>query len=336
LDKPVIHTASDLKGRLHYSLFDSPGAFHRFVKEQSTDFSTTHQKRWQAIVQRASERLDEDTHWYGLPQPQSVSELEGHHHFEKLALLQNASQKLQQKLEKALLALKDQVLQKSVLDYNDRGLGVFSFDRAAMGLYTIPFEKTNHSLLRTHQQLQITLGVDKATSVKKCYAYFKNKTRQYPAITINVLAGGNARVSGEGLYYPALGVAVLSEFLENLGVPVAIQVLIGTRFKGQGIAGVIRVKRFADALDRNQLLLMGSDPKYYRYQGFKGLIALADHFKLTIPQGLGSIPKAFAHQITELLDSKAMVFEQSYTLKDTLDQVITQLTAYTQDLNQTL
>jgi len=78
---------------------------------------------------------------------------------------------------------------------------------------------------------------------------------------------------------------------------------------------VVRVKRFQDKADLNQLLLMSSDPRYFRFRGFKALIAVSDYFGLTVPRGLGKMEKSMGRDFVSAIEDRGFVFEQSYSLE---------------------
>ena len=83
----------------------------------------------------------------------------------------------------------------------------------------------------------------------------------------------------------------------------------------------VRVKRFQDRLDKNQLLLISSDPRYFRYRGFKSLVALSNYFGLTIPSGLGSITAQMGTAFAKAINPKGFVFEQSYAMETAVREV---------------
>ena len=87
----------------------------------------------------------------------------------------------------------------------------------------------------------------------------------YPAMQLYIMAGANANVQGDQLLYVGLACAELVEFLELRGISVEVNVMIGTSFSNQVAMACVRVKRFQDKLDKNQLLLISSDPRYFRF-----------------------------------------------------------------------
>jgi hypothetical protein len=135
------------------------------------------------------------------------------------------------------------------------------------------------------------------------------------------MAGANANIEGDQLLYVGLACAELVEFLELRGISVEVNVLLGTSFSNQVAMACVRVKRFQDKLDKNQLLLISSDPRYFRYRGFKSLVALSNYFGLTIPSGLGSITAQMGNAFAKAVNPKGFVFEQSYAMESAVKEV---------------
>ena len=146
------------------------------------------------------------------------------------------------------------------------------------------------------------------------------------------MAGGNANVKGNEMLYVGLACSELIEFLELRGVAVEVNILLGTSFAEQVSMAVIRVKRFQDQADKNQLLLMSSDPRYFRYRGFKSLVALSNHFQLNIPSSLGRITEDMGNQFVCAYDHTGFVFEQSYSLEGAAKEVKRIIKTYNQRL----
>ena len=146
------------------------------------------------------------------------------------------------------------------------------------------------------------------------------------------MAGANAHVKGNDLLYVGLACAELVEFMELRGVSVEVNVMLGTSFNNQVTMGCVRVKRFQDKLDKNQLLLMSSDPRYFRFRGFKSLVAMSNYFGLTIPSGLGTISASMGTAFAKAINPKGFVFEQSYSMDSAVKEVSQIITNYKNQL----
>lgn len=328
------HSIERKEGRYNYLEFDSVSAFNAFVDSEINQLSKHNQKQWATIIKSTAQHLQQGTDWYGLPRPEDINALETHGSFMAMPLVAEIQPKIKAQLTQYLEHLKAAVLPKPKMAYNDRGLGVFSFDRAAMALFEQYAVNTSTRLDTTLSQMQIELGHKHLqTSVKSVYAYFQDKQQSYPSLRLYLMAGANARVKGNDLLYVGLACAELVQFMELRGVSVEVNVLIGTSFNQQVIMGCIRVKRFQDHLDKNQLLLLSSDPRYFRYRGFKALIAMSNYFGLAIPSGLGTISARMGKAFVKAKDVNAFVFEQSYSMASAVKEVSQIITDYKMQLD---
>ncbi|PZX43491.1 hypothetical protein LX97_00492 [Nonlabens dokdonensis] len=322
MSRPQKHIAQSNSGKYNYLLFDSVFAFNAFVDHEIQQLSSSNASRWNNVVQSTSQNLNSGTDWYGTPTPKDVKELEEHRTFLGMKLAQKIQPQVKDKLATYLDYLQDSVLPKPKMAYNDRGLGVFSFERAAMAMYKDFPVNTQTPVSTAVSQMNIELRNHQiSTSVKSVYAYFQDKQMSYPSMQLYIMAGANANVKGDQLLYVGLACAELVDFLELRGISVEVNVMLGTSFRNQVAMACVRVKRFQDKLDKNQLLLTSSDPRYFRYRGFKGLVALSNYFGLTIPSGLGSITAQMGTAFAKAINPAGFVFEQSYAMETAVKEV---------------
>ena len=334
MSAPQKHTISRNDGKYNYLLFDSVFAFNAFVDDEVKQLSSANQSRWDWVSQSTSDNIKNGTNWYGTPAPKDVTELETHRTFLGMPLVEKIQPKIKDKLAEYLQYLNDAVMPKPKMAYNDRGLGVFSFERAAMAMFKQFPVNTGTPLDTSVSQMNIELRNKQIqTSVKSVYAYFKDKQQSYPSLQLYLMAGANAQVKGNDLLYVGLACAELVEFMELRGVSVEVNVMLGTSFNNQVTMGCVRVKRFQDKLDKNQLLLMSSDPRYFRYRGFKSLVAMSNYFGLTIPSGLGTISASMGNAFAKAINKKAFVFEQSYSMESAVKEVSQIITNYKKQLD---
>ena len=329
MKSPQRHTIQSSDVKYNYLLFDSVVAFNAFVDNQVKQLSVANTSQWDWIQQITKDKLKSRTDWYGKPTPKDISELEAHYWFIGMSLVKKIQPKIKDKLAPFLEHLNEAVLPKPKMTYNDRGLGVFSFDRAAMGLYRQFTVDTQTPISTSISQMHIELGNKQAqTSVKSVYAYFQNKMQSYPSLQLYIMAGANAQVKGDDLLYVGLACAELVAFMELRGISVEVNVLLGTSFNDQITMSCVRVKRYQDQLDKNQLLLLSSDPRYFRYRGFKALIAMTNYFGLSIPAGLGTISASMGTAFVNTIAPKGFVFEQSYSMDSAVKEVLRISTNY--------
>ncbi len=300
----------------HYLFFDSVGDFDAFVRKEFSRLSSANKTQWQSVIRKANERIERGSDWYGTPIARSLSDLEQHSSFLGMPLLEKLRPKLKGKLEKYLNYLDKNVLPKPKMAYNDRSLGIFSFDRAAMGLFRHPRIQLGSPVNVLVSQLKVELEAgDIQTTSREVWCHFENRHTAYPSLRLYLVAGANAVVNGDELLYIGLACAELADFLEARGIALEINILMETSFDLQDFIGVVRVKAFENTLDINQLLLMSSDPRYYRYQGFKALVALSNYFGRDIPYGLGSSSTTIVTFYQEILEDQGLLFQHSYGLE---------------------
>ncbi|MDN5201179.1 hypothetical protein QQ008_07395 [Fulvivirgaceae bacterium BMA10] len=308
--------------KFNYLIFDSVGQFNEFVDHESKSLSDHNFEILKGVNAGTLSKINNRSEWYGLPVPDSIDELDRHNSFLGIELLKQIKPKIERHLSDYLRYLESYIMPKPKVSYNDRGLGMFSFDRATMGLYQSGKIALGNPIEKTAAQINIELGRDKInTRIKKVYAFFEHKEKTYPSIRLFLMVGANADVQGSDLLYVGLACAELVEFLEIRGVAVEVNVLIGSAFHNQVCLASVRVKRFQDKTDKNLLLLLSSDPRYFRYRGFKALIALSNYFGLKIPNGLGRLKESMGKRFVSALDPKGFVFEQSYSLKSAAKEV---------------
>tara|TARA_R110002049_G_scaffold113040_2_gene263046 strand:+ start:17268 stop:18281 length:1014 start_codon:yes stop_codon:yes gene_type:complete len=329
MNRPLKHTVQTTDGKYNYLLFDSVLAFNAFVDDEIKQLSSTNASRWNWVKESTNDQLNNGTDWYGMPTPKDVEELEAHRTFLGMKLVEKIQPQIKDKLANYLEYLEESVLPKPKMAYNDRGLGVFSFERAAMGMYRNFPVNTQNPVNTAVSQMTIELRKHQIqTSVKSVFAYFQDKESAYPSLQLYLMAGANAHVEGNDLLYVGLACAELVEFMELRGISVEVNVMLGSSFNNQVAMACIRVKRFQDKLDKNQLLLISSDPRYFRYRGFKGLVALSNYFGLTIPSGLGTISASMGNTFAKAINQKGFVFEQSYSMDSAVKEVSQIITNY--------
>ncbi len=74
-------------------------------------------------------------------------------------------------------------------------------------------------------------------------------------------------------------------------------------FEESVYACLVPVKNYDEALDINLLALLTSDPRFFRYEGFKGIISSYDYFKSKCPVTLGKgMTKDYLSEVIEKSD----------------------------------
>jgi len=200
------------------------------------------------------------------------------------------------------------------INYNPSGLGVFVFDRAAMGLYRLK-EYYSHSHQRVVDKSEISpsaagyiLSADKSkvierweehpdgrpkirTTSKNVFAWFPPQSKEKSAVEMFITCGAPAAINAEKFLYSGIAAIITAQILEIARIPTRINLVIGSspdEFDETVFASIIPVKNYDETLDINLLALLTSDPRFFRYEGFKGLIGIYDHFGASIPSSFGT------------------------------------------------
>lgn len=298
---------------LNYLTFDSQVEFDAFVKEETSKLNYENRKVWKAIKDGAIETLSKPSDWYGTPAPMSIRELEEHKEFQNPKLFQEVENEIRNSLSEFEKLELQNLLQVRKIAYNSLGFGIFSFDRAAMGL----------------QKIKTQSGKEKViTSVKDVYAYFQNKPMEQRSVKLYLVAGALAFTSGKDMLYTGVGAAVLADYLSHRNYSVEINIIIeslDTQTR-KGYMNIIQVKKFEDTLDRNLIAVLSSDPKYYRYKGFKSIVAIYNRFGDNADSSLGGmVPKNLIEEVVQGENSRTItpiVFQQIFSLKEVKESII--------------
>lgn len=232
----------------------------------------------------------------------------------KPGLLDDIYRKVRHEVENTLY----NELEARKLKFNALGLGVFCFDRAAMTLYRnkeyyseslqkivapseVKHSKKGHTLKSDGSSIierweQNNEGKPKVrTHTKEVFAYFPQVKREKPAVEFFISCVAPVEVNAQNLLYAGVSAAIMAEILAKAGIKIKINMMIGTsslKSKKDLFGCIVPVKHYDEPLDKNLLALMSSDPRFMRYDAFKGLVAVYDHFKKTIGGGFGFPPSA--------------------------------------------
>lgn len=327
-----ISIADSIPEKASYITFESVLKFNDFVNAQTKVLSASNSREYTDMQERANQKILQQSSWYGTPVPNSITDLQGHNHFLAMHLSAQIAPKIKETLNRYIALTKDKIITKPKLSYNDRGLGVFSFDRAAMGLHRLQPTAKDTPMITLSNQLKIALDRDnKVTTIKEVYANFEHKNSPNKAMELYVMAGGNANVEGDALLYVGLAIAELVEFMTHRGIATQVHVILATTFQNKLYAAIVKVKGYENPLDKNQLLLLSSDPRYFRYKGFEALIAISDYLGSTIPTGLGSTAYNITHFVSAITHGEGIVFNQSYAMDSAVKEVTQIITNYTKD-----
>ena len=196
---------------------------------------------------------------------------------------------------------------KKVLRFNDRDLGIFSFDLASAGLHKVK-EYYSHKLKKIvdpnevetvqdgdkfkyfyigeppHEVEQrdklLENGLPKLrTSVKKVFIDIPKPTKLLPQIDIFVTISFSANVQPDQMRWNALAGIAIAEKLNSANISTRIWAVYGDDYTNgdKSIYGMIKIKDFSEPLDINSLGILSADSRFYRYDMFKAYIGLPDY-----------------------------------------------------------
>lgn len=253
-------------------------------------------------------RIEQSPAWYG--QNTSFAEMNsGITEYKTPELIEKIYGQVNDKIS---TSVKDKIKARKIR-YNPFGLGVFVFDRAAMGMYRLKeFYSPDFKKVVEHEDVKrvkdkfilikdgspvVERWEEKAdgkpkirTNSKNVYAYFPRVSKNKQAVDLFISCGGHASVTAEQFLYSGISAIIVAQLLEKALIQTRISIVIGSspdNFNGKAYGAIIPVKNYDEKLDVNLLALLTSDPRFFRHEGFKGIVALYDHFGEICPGSLG-------------------------------------------------
>ena len=328
--KPSQHTVKLDTVQYNTLGFDSVKGFESFVDMQSLKLTPSNKMVWDHTISQSQQHILRQDSWFGTPTPGSTKELEQHRVFSGMHLIPPVKRSIKKHLKKFTRFTSPEQIQIKQLDFNDRGLGVFSFDRAAMGLYRTPPLDRSSPIVLAKSQLKVALGINNAaTKVKSVFAWFTPKTLSAPTANIFIIAGAPLHIEGNQIMYTGVGCSILVDFLELHGMPVQVFVIVASKINDQVVASIVKVKDTQTPINNNTLLLLSSDPKHFRYRGFKSIIAIGDYFQLNVPRSLGEMTKHLSSNIVKAIGLQGIVFQPSYSAEAVTNEILRLLEHFT-------
>jgi hypothetical protein len=268
--------------------------------------------------------IRQNPNWFG--EGTSYSELvKGITQYKDPQLIENIFNQINDKVS---TQTKDKIKARKVR-FNPNGLGVFVFDRASMGMYRLKefyspslnqvvdeklviSTKNGYKLLSDSSHIeeryeQKENGDPKIrTTSKNVYAYFPKKNKEKQAVELFISCGGHVGIKADQLLYSGISAIVVAQLLEMARIQTKISIVFGSSpdgFEQSVYACLVPVKNYDETLDVNLLALLTSDPRFFRYEGFKGIIASYDYFNAKCPDSLGKgMTKNYLSQVIEKSD----------------------------------
>lgn len=235
-----------------------------------------------------------DESWLGKPAPKTEKEVWEHERYFHMEEFKAIKAEVNRALRNAERLGQINQVSKKKLQFNDLGIGVFSFDRAAMGLRRTP---DTTELGREYVKLQIELfgpgaPIDEPkrtiSEVRKSFAWFPPKEATTESVKLYIICGALGTITGDQMIYNGIAPMLIAEYLVDAGMNVEVNAIINTQ-EGNDICGsVFTMKPYDGELNLNDCLLVSSDPRFYRSKGFANHIQSYDHFGKAISSSLGS------------------------------------------------
>jgi hypothetical protein len=281
-------------------------AYYNWVDEVINNLKINWDHKFDFTEQRITDNIRNSENWYG--HGVTYEELQSKiTQYRKPELIEQIYDEVKELIPSAVQS----EIPKPKVKFNPT-LGVFSFDRAAMGLYRNKewyspthnrvvdereiFNKRNRYYLIEdkspveHRWEQRENGKPKVrTTNKKVFAITeKNRASLSEAVDIFLYAGSHAGTSSTQMLHTGISAILTAEILENAGIKTRIRILVGSSNEYNFYGTVIPVKDFGQVIDRNLVALLSSDSRFFRHAGFKGILASYEHFGASLPFSYGS------------------------------------------------
>jgi hypothetical protein len=112
-----------------------------------------------------------------------------------------------------------------------------------------------------------------ATTFKKCFVHIPKVEKPLPRIDIIVPFSFSGSDDADTLKFNAVPSIALAESLSRIGINYRLVATYPTDIGGVKVYQYIVLKKEGEALDKNKLALFIGDPRYYRFQRFRGIMS---------------------------------------------------------------
>lgn len=288
--------------------FDNRRSFEDFLNE--IKIIGHNKSRFDNIDNRAKMFFN-NVERFGSPQAKSYNDIINHSEFLGLEIYREQKEKIRSILKKSESLGQIQEIPNKKLKFNDLGLGVFCFPRAAVAL-------------RKHKRPDETIKI--VSDVRDVYAYFPKSEDDKTAIVLYVFAGATAAYSGNEMLYNGIVVSAISEYLIENGYDVEVNVVINS-YDNKASCGIsIKVKSVTEDFNKNDLMLLTSDPRFYRFKGFKAQVAAFSFFdkKIDSDGGSSSLAMNYTTKLISKLkktDAFPIIVNRCYSEHDVMKEV---------------
>lgn len=281
-------------------------AYYNWIEDVIDNLRININHKFDFSEQSISELIRNSKNWYG--DGVTYEELQS-----KITQYRNPEliEQIYEEVKELVPSAVESAIPKPKIKFNPT-LGVFSFDRAAMGLYRnkewyspkhnrvvdereVYTKKSKSYLLEDKSPVeqrweQRENGKPKVrTTNKKVFAITtKNRSSLSQAVDIFLYAGSHAGTTSNQMLYTGISAILTAEILEQVGIKTRIRIVVGSTDGNDFYGTVIPVKDFGQVIDRNLVALLSSDSRFFRHAGFKGILASYEHFGAYLPSSYGS------------------------------------------------
>lgn len=217
--------------------------------------------------------------------------------YSKMPLIDKLEQEIEEKMRQDYL-LKGQdsggEIPKRKMKFNDRGMGLFSFDAAAAGFYRLPeyYSDVHQRVVDEREVAQVKpehyeLISDRTevirrleqradgrpkvrTSNKRIFTHIDRNKRAAAKLEIYISAGQNGWVEADDFLYSGSAAIILAKRMIAASIPVRINIVMGEHDSTHNryTCIVIPIKDYDEPLDINLIALTSSEPSFIRYESF--------------------------------------------------------------------
>jgi hypothetical protein len=249
--------------------FSSLYVFNKYIEETMGGLRMPGNKRfWESYVKgQVKDHLKSD--WYGEPRAASIQELENHDKFLNWDYYHQIKRVVDKKYKRLKAIKTSKIIKTKKRQFNALELGVFSFERAASGLYKLEDDDSEVKYRTTTQDSFI-------------FEDLKGKATKYLRVFIKM--GASNIIKGNDLLNVGVGAAILVEKLVKMGIKVEVNIVTaGYHENKEAYVYSVKVKDFESRLKLNDLLIMTASARYFRYKGFKATVTQYDYEGRLVP-----------------------------------------------------
>lgn len=252
-----------------YASFKSIADSEAFANEQlSTQIIPSNARTREGFREWVNDNLG-DTRWFG-KRVSNLDELENDTRYQDVPLLDTINREVRGGLSRFDRVNQSKDIQARHLQFNSMGLGNFSFDKAAGGLYKD--KKGGYG-----------------TTINDPFIYYAPKNFAKKAVRIYVSLSQAYEVNASELLYNGIAPAILSDYLNKKNIATEINLLMGgfNTLVNKNMVSVITVKSFTERTSLSSLAYYLSDPRYFRYKGLYQTLAISNLFNEYLNSGFG-------------------------------------------------